>query len=115
MSELEDARRDVETLRQMWVAEQERGNRFAANLNANLKKFKAVLLKYDDELEHREIEIEKDPSGLSLGHARWLCRQAQGVNDSLKMNRWVGWVQCILVQNAIYTLEDVKGHSRDKR
>lgn len=56
------------------------------------------------------IEIER---GTRLQHAKWMCRKAQEFEDRLKMSRWIGWIQCCLVTENIYSLDQVMRHSRE--
>lgn len=47
----------------------------------------------------------------SLEHARWMCGKIQGMDDLYKMNRWVGFIQCILMRNEMFSLDELRMHS----
>lgn len=80
---------------------------------------------YDAELEKRGIRnrqtSEYDSTGVELKestpleHARWMCPVAiEHVQDGNKEKafRWLGFIQGVLWMSNIYTLNDLKNHSR---
>lgn len=51
-------------------------------------------------------------SDFFLEHGRWMCHQMQIFSDLEKMNRWLGFVQYILVENHVFKLEEIREHVR---
>ena len=47
-----------------------------------------------------------------LEHARWMCEQIPG-HERDKRNHWLGFLQCILVYDGIFTFDELKEHVRD--
>jgi len=47
-----------------------------------------------------------------LEHARWMCKLMQDFDDIGKLNRWIGFVQCVLLEHCVFTLDELKGHVR---
>lgn len=92
---------------------------------------KALARKYDEEIARDRGSHPNDPMPIAqdrsafldidgpnftvylLEHARWMCQEIQGHDDRDKLNRWLGFVQCILVYERIFKLDDVRGHVRD--
>ena len=46
-----------------------------------------------------------------LEHARWMCGKIQGMDDLGKMNRWIGFIQCILMQTDVFHLDELRMHT----
>lgn len=49
--------------------------------------------------------------GLLLEHARWMCCKIQGMDDLHKMNRWIGFIQCLLMWTNIFRLNELRMHT----
>lgn len=99
-----------------------------------LDDLKALARKYSEEIRRseeawssspKEIEaLERgyllDSSGPNrseyfLEHGRWMCEGIQGQDDRDKLNRWLGFVQCILIYERIFKLDDVRDHVRQAK
>lgn len=74
---------------------------------------------YDNALVKQKIEPVRHQNGgrsriSHLEHARWMCTQfvAFSVAGSIdKMQRWLGFIQAILLVYEIFTLEQLKQHN----
>ena len=86
---------------------------------------KALMRKYDDAIREglprlmvkdRADKLDRaDPNRATyfLEHARWMCERIPGHEDIEKRNRWLGFVQCILVYERIFKLNELKEHVRN--
>ena len=56
-------------------------------------------------------------SGTRLEHTRWMCRQIADdfvANDKIeKANRWLGFIQGVLWIEGIFTIAQLREHSRE--
>jgi hypothetical protein len=74
---------------------------------------------------HSMLMSSKPPRG--IGRLFWterhkdvtyaidMCRRIQALESEGKVMRWLGFIQGTFVTCGIYTLEDVKTHSRDRK
>ena len=63
-----------------------------------------------------KLGIETIERGTRLQHAKWMCLFAEGnIEDEVKANRWLGFVQGWLVVENIFSLDDARTHSREGR
>ncbi len=61
-----------------------------------------------------KLGIETIERGTRLQHTKWMCVFAEAnINDEVKANRWLGWVQGWLVVENIFSLDETRAHSRD--
>lgn len=60
-----------------------------------------------------EMNIEAAESGANLQHAKWMCVTAEKFYSIRKINRWIGWIQSVMVYEGVYTLDEVKNHSKE--
>lgn len=83
------------------------------------------LLKEYDELIARTGAEARDQSGYMalfgyrgwdrqkiLEHGRWMCQKAQTFDGLVRMNRWLGFIQCILLVNNIAGLDKLRTDTR---
>lgn len=82
---------------------------------------KDLFQNYYDWLGSLDVDaIERgDPSGPTtpktrLQHARWMCAKAQSIDDDLKLNRWLGFVQGFLVAENLFTIDQCIIHCNIK-
>jgi hypothetical protein len=62
------------------------------------------------------LGIKSVERGTRLQHMKWMCGFAEnGIEDEVKANRWLGWIQGWLVVENIFGLEEVMDHSRNGR
>ncbi len=47
-----------------------------------------------------------------LEHARWMCKMMQKCDELPKLNRWLGFVQCVLIAQKLHTLDELREHVR---
>ena len=71
-----------------------------------------LLREYYQKLNHLGVEtIER---GTRLQHAKWMCIYAEGnIEDEVKANRWLGFIQGWLIAENIYSLDECREHSRN--
>lgn len=43
-------------------------------------------------------------------HCRWMLAEMRGMTDVAKLNRWLGFVQGVLVITGMYSIDDVREH-----
>lgn len=60
------------------------------------------------------LGIQTIERGTRLQHIKWMCLMAQGFEDPRKMNRWLGWIQCALDCEGIYSLNESMEHTREE-
>lgn len=89
----------------------------------NWKQIKALALYYDqcigfegfEAIDHANTISDADGSkcerGLLLEHARWMCCKLQGMDDLHKMNRWIGFIQCVLMMTNVFCLDELRMHT----
>lgn len=67
-----------------------------------------------DAIDRSARLLERHPlrSDFFLEHGRWMCQQMQIFDDLGKLNRWLGFVQCILVEQDIFSLDEMREHVR---
>lgn len=78
---------------------------------------RTILLAYESffrSLGVRPVRNTDEPA--SLGHCMWMCHESiakieSGLSDIAKVNRWIGWIQCALVNADIFSLDDCRAHS----
>jgi hypothetical protein len=58
-----------------------------------------------------ELGVETIERGTRLQHAKWMCLKAEGHEDEGKMNRWLGWIQCTLDYEGIFSLPETIEHT----
>lgn len=94
-----------------------------------IEKTRRILDKYDNLInDHFKEGIKvKDHSGdialfgfrmsdgKLLEHGRWMCQKAQGFDSSVRANRWLGFIQCILLVYNIVGLGDLRDDTRPAR
>src|SRR5690606_295454 len=59
-----------------------------------------------------ELGIDEKERGTRLQHAKWMCKAANGINNELKLHRWLGFVQAWLVAENIFSLDECMSHMR---
>lgn len=68
-----------------------------------------------DPVNHAEALADSDSSKRSrimlLQHARWMCGKIQGMDDLHKMNRWIGFIQCLLMHTDMFRLDELRMHT----
>ena len=80
----------------------------------------ALLLFYKAYLARRGVVPCEDADGCAgagthYGHLAWMCAKAAAMpaaGDAAEAMWWLGWVQAILVARGVYTLDEVRAHSR---
>lgn len=94
-----------------------------------IDKTRRILDKYDKLInDHFEGGIKmKDHSGdialfgfrmgdgKLLEHGRWMCQKAKEFDSSVRANRWLGFIQCILLVYSIVGLGDLRDDTRPVR
>lgn len=94
-----------------------------------IDKTRRILDKYDKLInDHFEGGIEvKDHSGnialfgfkmgdgKLLEHGRWMCQKAKEFDSPVRANRWLGFIQCILLVYRIAGLGDLRDDTRPAR
>lgn len=73
---------------------------------------RALLRKYYKRLG--ELGIETIERGTRLQHAKWMCLKAEGHESDKKINRWLGWIQCVMDYEGIFSLQETIEHTREK-
>jgi hypothetical protein len=71
-----------------------------------------ILEFYRDKFASLNVVSQKDGTGLQ--RAAWMVNQCFALLDTakiFKVNRWIGFVQCILWKEGIYTIEQLREHS----
>lgn len=53
--------------------------------------------------------------GKLLEHGRWMCQKAKEFDSSVRANRWLGFIQCILLVYNIVGLGDLRDDTRPVR
>lgn len=83
----------------------------------NLQDVKDVMLGYDAVLANRNIIVQRHAHLATLAHVRWMTNEVQQWTRERegKAMRWLGFVQGVLVANGIFSLDDVKKHSRTRQ
>ncbi len=71
---------------------------------------RSLLRKYYKRLT--ELGIETVERGPRLQHAKWMCLKAEGHEDVGKINRWLGWIQCTLDYEGVFSLPETIEHTR---
>lgn len=83
-----------------------------------------IVERYRVELSSRGIQATKQPKGTPLAHARWMLQeldellQVFGMGHKLtpaeadKFNRWLGFVQGVLWTGGVYTIDQMRDHTR---
>lgn len=93
-------------------------------MNEDHKKLYNIAATYDGMLGSRAgcdliMVIRHDDCGSTdqerLEHVRWMCHQVHefvdvGLID--KANRWIGFIQGVLLRVGLFTLEELKDHNR---
>lgn len=84
-----------------------------------LQDVKDVMLGYDAILSNRGIIVQRHAQHATLAHVRWMTNALQDwpitLDNCTKALRWLGFVQGVLVANNVFTIEDVKEHSRTRQ
>ena len=88
-------------------------------------KLKSVLQFYQDWLDIHATCIETPDDSSSLNHLLWMTTKClggflddrnyeagRGYNDEDKAHRWLGFIQGCLLCKGIFTLEELRSHSR---
>lgn len=88
------------------------------------EKTRELLNKYDGMIQARYPHIEpKDQSGhisvfgyqpgeKLLEHGRWMCQKALDFDGLVRSNRWLGFIQCILLIHRVCGLDDMRQDTR---
>jgi len=62
------------------------------------------------------LGVETIERGTRLQHAKWMCAFAEGnIEDEVRANRWLGFVQGWLIVENLYSLDECRAHSRNGR
>ena len=60
-----------------------------------------------------ELGVQAIRRGTRLQHVKWMCLHVEGnIEDEIKANRWLGWIQAWLTAENIFSLEECMQHSR---
>ena len=87
------------------------------------EKLKQVLQYYDKWLEDIGFPVNEDRNNWAygaerLGYLRHMCRQVQSWDldnleeDWVKANRWLGFIQGVLWEHHIFTIDNMRDHNR---
>lgn len=88
------------------------------------EKTRELLNKYDGMIHARYPHIEpKDQSGhiavfgyrpgeRLLEHGRWMCQKALDFDGLVRSNRWLGFIQCIMLIHRVCGLDDMRSDTR---
>lgn len=93
---------------------------------------KALARKYDDAIQFAHSDIVHVGRGISsidrsslldlggpnrsdrfLEHARWMCKLMQEFDDAGKLKWWLGFVQCVLLEQHIFRFDELKEHVKE--
>lgn len=48
-----------------------------------------------------------------VGHVLWMCEEASRFSDLSKANRWLGFIQAYVHVWNIYTIDELRSHTRE--
>lgn len=82
-----------------------------------LQDVKDVLRGYDAVLSNNGVIVQRNRHHATLAHVRWMTHEVQtwGEDHREKAHRWLGFVQGVLVARGLFSLGDVKEHSRTRQ
>ncbi len=69
-----------------------------------------LLVFYDGYFEGKSVEAKKDTSIINEEHVRWMCQEAQTLDDEGKMNRWLGFIQGYLWLDD-FSIDEMREHN----
>lgn len=61
-----------------------------------------------------KLGIDTIERGTRLQHCKWMCAYAEAsIDDEVRANRWLGFVQGWLIAENIFSLDECRLHSRE--
>jgi hypothetical protein len=75
------------------------------------KKLTQILEIYVERFVKEGIPILKN--GGIFPHLHWMCLEIYHFHDSIKKQRWLGFIQGVLFSHNWFTLEELKSHNKE--
>jgi len=62
-----------------------------------------------------DLDVETRERGTPLQHVKWMLLFAESIDDNIRKNRWLGFVQGVLFMSGVFSIDECRCHVRERK